>query len=71
MRSGLRGHRTFPLPPRTSGAFSKRGKGPTPPLDISTFDTVADILVDNTSENADLEEADKTDTETEDEDNDA
>jgi hypothetical protein len=61
----------FRSPPRPPGAFSKRGKGLTPPLHISTFDTVADIVVDNTSENADLEEADKTDTETEDEDNDA
>lgn len=56
----------FRSPPRAPGAFSNRGKGPTPPLDISTFDAVADIAVDSTSENADLEEAEKTDTDMED-----
>lgn len=61
----------FRSPPRTPGAFSKRGNGPKPPLDISTFDTVPDIVVDHSSQNGDLEEADKIDTETEEVDNDA
>lgn len=45
----------------SAGAFNNRTKRPTPPLNISSFDVVSDIIVDDASENANSEKADETD----------